>query len=225
MATPMANVLLLILPQELKESLKKPVVEKAFLASPQTYLLPHQRPLLPAQFPLQILLLLQLLLVLFQLVMLSLLLQLLPPMRLLGPPQRPLLQPVLLLLLPHCFYCGCHLFISIWFSYSSPSHVTATPQPVDKSSVTMQPSNSLHSQAKASVFISRLNLLPEDILMDILDKIQAPVLDTSNPFSILEHCTYKGQAYETSFCNLLPLRPLILESEDTTLLEVGGPLE
>eukprot|EP00268_Persea_americana_P053106 TRINITY_DN5993_c0_g1_i12.p1 TRINITY_DN5993_c0_g1~~TRINITY_DN5993_c0_g1_i12.p1 ORF type:complete len:158 (-),score=29.00 TRINITY_DN5993_c0_g1_i12:1513-1986(-) len=80
-------------------------------------------------------------------------------------------------------------------------------------------SNSLHLQAQESVPCTRVNLLPKDIMMEILAKIPAPVIDTSNPFSRQENCTFKEPAYATSFSSLLPSQPLPFDSEETTTLQ------
>lgn len=49
--------------------------------------------------------------------------------------------------------------------------------------------------------------LPSDIAYEILGKIPAPILDSSNPFSILEHCTLAEPTANTSkFKNLIAVQ-------------------
>eukprot|EP00268_Persea_americana_P033787 TRINITY_DN33418_c2_g1_i1.p1 TRINITY_DN33418_c2_g1~~TRINITY_DN33418_c2_g1_i1.p1 ORF type:complete len:153 (+),score=25.04 TRINITY_DN33418_c2_g1_i1:86-544(+) len=46
---------------------------------------------------------------------------------------------------------------------------------------------------------SPLSTLPSDVVFEILAKIPAPILDCSNPFSILENCSLADPTSSTSF--------------------------
>lgn len=70
---------------------------------------------------------------------------------------------------------------------------------------------------------SRLEELPQEIMLEILDKILAPVVDTSNPFSILENYTFIEPTYATPFSSLLP--PNGLDSEETSDLSLAPDSE
>lgn len=57
---------------------------------------------------------------------------------------------------------------------------------------------------KDQIHHSRLEDRPQEIVLEILEKIPVSALDISNLFSILENCSLLEPTYATPFSNILP---------------------
>lgn len=78
--------------------------------------------------------------------------------------------------------------------------------PPPQRKTTPPPQNPTPSTGKIQNLQNRLEELPQEIMLENLEKIPAPKLDTSNPFSILENCSFIEPTDNIHFSSL-PLSP------------------
>ncbi|KAJ8627412.1 hypothetical protein MRB53_020719 [Persea americana] len=78
-------------------------------------------------------------------------------------------------------------------SYQS-FHKKSTSSPTHRSNTGPLTKLTVPSKPKLKATNPSINDLPYDVVSEILIKIPAPTLDTSNPFSILENCSLADPA-------------------------------